>query len=309
MLPPRLRDHWNLLAQTAVWAFNIVRQFVAPPPSTALACPPDLLNCLSSTEQLAKYGLAVMIGLTMIATHFRGKRPDLLMWIGFAIIAFAAAYGSYAYYYHLQSKWICDVSEPTQPPPHNLRLKGETFIDDEVKSIAADEPCKGGCKQILSCFDNDPKQVWKNEEIDRRRLALTGTYFSVLPLFVLCIICTLQAIYCATQKGSPEDFKGYWESMNPVQTSPEVLLIIRVVNKKVSGELLNINALDSPEIFDARIQRGTLIFFHGRARIRYEMDHTSGTEASLSQKEIDNPKSWDLVKRNLDQTERPIQLT
>jgi len=285
-----LRSYWNLLFQLAVWGYDIVTKFIAPPPSTALACPPNVSDCLSSIENLAKYGLTFLIGLSLIATRSLGKRRHLPLWIILTVMALVGAYGSYAYYDRLQSKWICEV-DPQRPLI--LRIKGEQ-LTEEAQKLSSDPACMGEpkCKALLSCFENDPKQVWQSDEIDRRRVYLTATYFSVMPLFVLGIICITQAIYCAMQEDSAKQFVGRWKSSEAGESTRGIELVVIIANKKINGRLLN--ELDPPDIADAEIKGDTLTFVHGRNRTEYEMNLVNENEASLVQK--NNDKSRTLFK-------------
>jgi hypothetical protein len=285
-----LKLRWNLLMQLAIWAYDILAHFVSAPPTSALACAANDPNCVGSTEYLAKYGLAVVIGLSMIATSALRTRRYTLLWVVLALLIIGSAYRTNAWYLHLQNIWICDVTKPGGEL--KLRIKGE-HLTKEAGAMSSDPVCAGGCAGILSCFENDPKQVWLTEEINERRVYLTATYFSVLPLYALGIIFTVQALYCASRNVA-KTFAGHWKSTGTDDVGLVDLTII-IANNKIGGHLRNVSDLDSAAIQDALIKNETLTFTHGRSRTPYEMTLAGDGKALLSQ-ESDRERHWKLFK-------------
>lgn len=176
------RANWGLIAQCAIWVLSVVGTFVLSPPDTSTD---DNKIYLA----LAKFVVAVLIGLTVILASRWYHRKHSLSWALAALIFLVLAVYSFDTYQRWVNSWTCEYD-------NHKRITGSVFTQQGQNYVVMNPGIN--CKNLLLDFVGNNEDIWTKASIDERRLSLTRIYLLCIVLFTLCLLFIIQAVYCAT---------------------------------------------------------------------------------------------------------------
>lgn len=181
----RARTHWGLLAQCAVWVLSIIGTFVLSPPADV------------STDDnevylgLAKFVVAVIAGLVIVAASRWHKRKHSTWWAASAVLFLISAIFSFDSYQQRMDNWTCRYDGKRKIVGSILTPQGRSYSDSNPGM---------SCNDLLLDFAGKSEDIWVKESIDARRISLSRSYLLSITLFTLCLLSIIQAIYCITEK-------------------------------------------------------------------------------------------------------------
>lgn len=179
-----IKSTWGLLASFAIFIFGIVGSFVLPPPGwVASGGSTTLIN-------FAKFVVAALAGLILILVHKWNKRNHLARWTLVAIGSLVLSLLAYFAYQHLLDTRTCKYFD-------EVVVIGGTYTQ-HAQSYVRGTP-NASCSVLLEDFAGKADDVWTQDSINKSRYVLALAYISCIPLFTICIISIVQALYCITQ--------------------------------------------------------------------------------------------------------------
>lgn len=188
----RLKKTWNLLLQTAVWISSFTASIVLPPTGVTISEADPAARILKFTN----YIIAVVVGLSLIATKKLNRKKHLWLWIVLTAIFFCSS--CYLIYrsYELNNSLTCICNNQTV-------VKGTQYKAPQVVKLYFPNgvDCPTLCQNFVTTDKKVvPEKVWTETSINDSRRTLFLNYLGCFPLVALTIICVVQAIYCSTRK-------------------------------------------------------------------------------------------------------------
>ena len=179
------RKTWGFVAQFVVFIFGILGSFLLPPPGWATT---------SGDQRVVRLGqfiVAVLVGLILLLVQRWNKKQHVSRWVLLTVTFLALAIAAFFAYQHLLDTRTC-------------RYAGQTVVigtryAEQVKSYLNENP-NSTCSSLLEDFAGESEDIWTRESIDCSRYILAGIYIINLPLFTICVIAVVQAIYCGTRE-------------------------------------------------------------------------------------------------------------
>jgi hypothetical protein len=175
------RKSWGLLAQAAVWVLGILGGFLLPPPAGADAAEGD------SLLRLAQFVATIVIGLILIAAHRWRLRRHAGRWATLSSVLLVLGIGALLGYQHLAGSWTAAYLDERV-------VVGSAFTDQGARHTAA-HPEQTTSDLVFECADNT-ENIWTADSIRQRRLILAGLYLGNVPLFTVCLMAMVQALFC-----------------------------------------------------------------------------------------------------------------
>jgi hypothetical protein len=179
----QIKKIWGTLAQAAAWVLGIIGGFLLPPPVGA--------EGNQVWPKLAEFVIAALVGLLFLPSHRWNKKRHAKWWWLVALISLVAAVASFFAYQRLTYSATCET------------LGGaRVVIGNEYTAHGADYVKENpgiSCADLIDQHIGKTEDVWTKRSIDLARLKLAATYIACGPLFTLCIMTLVQAIYCATK--------------------------------------------------------------------------------------------------------------
>lgn len=173
-----LKEIWGPLAQAAIWIFGIVGSFILQPPVTANQ---------TQWPSLAKFIIAVCVGLLVVPGFLLRKKKHWLWWELAAVVFVAAAIGSIFVYQHLTDSSTCTYQG-------QLVVIGKMYTPHGAE-YAKENPGIS-CGDLIDQHVGKVEDVWMKDSIDSARLKLLASYLACMPLFTIGLMSLLQGIYC-----------------------------------------------------------------------------------------------------------------
>lgn len=177
------QKHWGAVAQGGTWVLGIVGGFLLPPP-------------LGTDDnhvwlKLAEFVAAVSVGLLFLPSRRWGKKKHAKWWWLVAALSLVISIVSFFGYQRLTYSSTCVTVDGARVvigkdyTPH-----GTEYIHDNPGI---------SCTDLIDQHVGVVEDVWTKQSIDSARLKLAATYIACLPLFTLCIMSLVHAMYCATR--------------------------------------------------------------------------------------------------------------
>jgi|KBSSwiStaDraftv2_1062776.scaffolds.fasta_scaffold207451_2 hypothetical protein len=187
-----LKKTWNLLVQTAVWISSFTAAILLPPTGVTVSEADPAGRVLKYTNFI----IAVVVGLSLIATKAFNRRKHLWLWIILSLFFFGLS--TYLIYKNFQvnNMLTCSCSGKTI-------VKGTTYKEPEL--IARFFPSGVDCNILCQHFVTPdgtivPERVWTENSINDSRRTLFLSYVICFPAVALTIISVVQAIYCSGRR-------------------------------------------------------------------------------------------------------------
>jgi MFS family permease len=175
----RLKNNWNLIAQTGVWLMGIIAGFVVAP---QLGGPQDE----KSVWNLTQFIVNILVGLMLVLTIKFKKKHNLKHWVATTVVALLLGLVGYFSYMNQRGGCTCRYYSKTVLVGRRLR-----------------EPSKEEntpCEELLKTHAGDVAEIWTSDSITRCRMILAISYVSTVPVFAIALISVLQAVYIVTPK-------------------------------------------------------------------------------------------------------------
>jgi hypothetical protein len=179
----QVKGIWGPLAQAGAWVAGIIGGFLLPPPVGAEE------NKL--WLRFAQFVITIVVGLMILPSRKWRRKKDAKWWWLMAAICLAAAVGSFFAYQRVTYSSTCETLEG-----------GRVVIGYEYTPHGADyirENPGISCADLIDQHIGKTEDVWTKRSIDAARMKLTITYIACIPLFTICLMALIQAIYCATK--------------------------------------------------------------------------------------------------------------
>jgi hypothetical protein len=178
---------WGLVTQFAVFIFGVVGSFLLPPPGWASS------GGNKTVVRLAQFIVAVLVGLIFLLVQRWNKRKHVSRWAIFAILFLALSVSAFFVYQHLLDTRTCQYV--------NDAVVIGTRYTEHAQSYLRENP-NSTCSSLLDDFAGKAEDIWTKDSINQSRYILASTYILNLPLFTICIIAVVQALYCSQAKAS-----------------------------------------------------------------------------------------------------------
>lgn len=179
----QVKKIWGPLAQAGTWVAGIIGGFLLPPPIGA----EDNKLWL----RFAQFVITIVVGLLVLPGRKWNRKKHAKWWWMVTAICLVAAVASFFAYQRLTYSSTCQT------------LDGDVVvIGHEYTPHGADYVRENpgiSCTDLIDQHIGKTEDVWTKQSIDSARLKLAVTYIACIPLFTICIMALIQAIYCATK--------------------------------------------------------------------------------------------------------------
>lgn len=194
-MQPKLKLHswltqtrrlWDTAAKSVTWITGIIGPFLLPPPIGA-----------SHEEktiwlQLTVFIVTVLVLLMFVAGQKLNKKHHIRWWGGLSAILLILAIISFVGYQYLSSVRTCKYN-------NEIVVIGTSYTEQAIHFMSSHKD--HSCEYLLDSAAGKAGDIWTKESIDRTRIHLALTYLSCVPLFTLCIIGVIQAVYISETTG------------------------------------------------------------------------------------------------------------
>ena len=177
------QSSWILLAQAGIWVLGIVAGFLLPPPVGAEAD-------AKVWVRFAQFVVTVGVGLVLLAALRWQRKKDTLRWATLSGLMLVLATVAFFGYQMCLARWTV--------PYHND--SGRVVVGFELNDFGRrwkELHPERTLYDIVMDARGEVDTYWTRESLNQRRLALAALYVLTMPLLMLCIIATVQAIRCA----------------------------------------------------------------------------------------------------------------
>jgi len=179
---------WNLLLHAGTSVMATIASFWVPPP-------PDLPSDNETMVSFGKFVVVILAGLMILPMMKWSKKKHAGLWgiiTAASLILGIIAFFSFQYL----------VKTSTVKHGDKVLYIG-TEVREDVKSFIDKHPGYGK-EELLENAGWNPKMIWTEKSLDRRRLILSMVYVLCIPFFAIAIMAVVQLIYCAgSRSGSP----------------------------------------------------------------------------------------------------------
>lgn len=176
---------WGLVTQLAVFIFGVVGSFLLPPPGWASS------GGNETVVRLAQFIVAVLAGLVFLFVQRWRKKKHVRRWVILTITFLALSVVAFFAYQQLLDVRTCKYADQSVAIGTSYTQHAAAYVREHTNST---------CESLLADFAGKAEDIWTKESIDRSRYILAGSYILNLPLFTLCIIGVVQALYCNQSK-------------------------------------------------------------------------------------------------------------
>ena len=179
---------WQWIAQLAAWLLGLFSSFLLPPP---MGFDGD------AVASFAQFALTVLVGLFIfLVRRFREPKHAPCWWIA-ASLALLLSVASFLRYQYLREVWTCDYFG------ERLIVGSSQDLTPQGASYFQQNPGVS-CDQALQDFIGRVEDAWTTNAIAARRMWLAVVYLAILPLLMVSVLGTLQALRCGRSR-PPDD--------------------------------------------------------------------------------------------------------
>ena len=178
----QIGKYWNILADAAAVVLGIIGTFLYPPPT----------EIAKDNEQwlgLAKFIIAGLLGLLFVFALRWNRKSDAGNWWITGLIFLALSVGAFFAYNHLTTLWTCPCFD------------GRVVIgrSDQKTELGRSKNPDTSCRELLEDNQCIADRLWRDDSIKGNRFILAAMYIACMPLFTICIVAIIQAIFCMLQ--------------------------------------------------------------------------------------------------------------
>ena len=137
--------------------------------------------------------VAVLVGLIFLVVQRWKTKRHVSRWAIFAAMFLVLSVLSFFAYQHLLDTRTCRYARTSVVIGTRYTIRAETYIGENPTST---------CASLLEDFAGQVEDIWTKDSINNSRYILAGVYILNLPLFTVCIISLVQALYCSQSKRS-----------------------------------------------------------------------------------------------------------
>jgi hypothetical protein len=177
----RIRNQWRVLSAGAIWIFGIIATFVIPP-----------FFLEQSWIYFTRFVVAIITGLSFIATARWARKQHALGWAIVTLVLLIAGVGFYFTYDSLMRRWAV-------PYGRTRVLIGSTYSDfaQDYRQQFRNTNGRDLSDQELVWHNGGPDGLWRQDEIESRRIIATSLYIANVVLPACCIVALTQALACS----------------------------------------------------------------------------------------------------------------
>ena len=175
---------WGFVAQFAVFIIGVVSSFLLGPPGWAATTGDRTL------VRLGQFIVTVLVGLVFLLVRRWNKKAHVGRWVLLAVVSLAFSISAFFSYQHFLDTRTCPYADEAVVIGTVYTTHAQSYLGENPNST---------CTSLLGDFIGKTDDIWTKDSINRSRYVLAGTYILNLPLFTICIISVVQAIYCSGQ--------------------------------------------------------------------------------------------------------------
>jgi len=182
----RIESQWKKLLPAATLIMGVIGNFWHEPPPGLGA------ESARTITYFSQFIITVLIGLMVLPMmKWSGRKRYAFFWGKIAAIALLAGIAAFFTYQNLSEEWP-------------LNQQGEVLyigskLRDDVKVFVRRNPDLARF-ELLEYAGWDPRNIWTEKSLHRRRMILTGVYVLCTPLFAIAIMAVAQVLYCSSRK-------------------------------------------------------------------------------------------------------------
>lgn len=188
-----VRRNWGTLTQGAVLILSVISSFLLAPPAGASEGDANVYT------NLARFVVAVLVGLMLVLSRKFNRPPHVKFWWGIAVVLLVSSIAAFLGYQHLTNERTCRYLNQTIVIGADFTPMATNFLNENLDVKQSGRRCE----LLLDAFPGDAEEsaasrageIWTSQSIEHSRLLLAITYLSCLPLFTVCLIAVVQAIY------------------------------------------------------------------------------------------------------------------
>jgi hypothetical protein len=182
----RIGSQWKKLLPAATLIIGVVGNFWHEPPPGLGA------ESSKSITYFSQFIVTVLIGLMVLPMlKWSGRKTHAYLWGKIAVIALIAGITAFFSYQYLSDEWTFR---------HNDKILYIGSVPrEDVKEFIQRNPGLSH-SELLEYAGWDPRNIWTEKSLHRRRLILTGVYVLCTPLFAIAIMAVAQVLYCSNKK-------------------------------------------------------------------------------------------------------------
>ncbi len=181
----RVKKSWGTLAQSALWIICVVGSFLLPPPVGFSGSGQHIWTALG------KFVVTVLVGLMIVAGRKWNKKGQARAWAIVAAALLVVAVSTFISYQSLLFSHTCTYSSKEV-------VIGNVYTEHALTYLQK-YPGKS-CEALLEDFVGKADDIWTQESINHERTTLAEVYLSCLPLFAMCMMAIVHAVYLEKMK-------------------------------------------------------------------------------------------------------------
>jgi uncharacterized membrane protein YqhA len=172
---------WGLLVELAVFIFGIIGTFLVPPPGWTTSTGDATL------VRLGQFIIAVLAGLFLLLAAKWKHRKHVSRWAITCVVCLLLSVLAYFGYQKLKDARTCEYAQQEVIIGTDYTTHGREYLQNNPTAT---------CQSLLEDFVGKADDIWTKDSINASRFILAGTYIGIIPLFTICIMSLVQALYC-----------------------------------------------------------------------------------------------------------------
>lgn len=176
---------WGFVTQFAVFIFGILGSFLLPPPGWATTSGDQ------TVVRLGQFVVAVLVGLIFLLVQRWNKKQHVARWVVFTVVFLVLSVAAFfAYQYFLDTR-TCRYADQTVVIGTRYTEQAQLYVVEKPNAT---------CTSLLEDAAGQSDDIWTKDSINNSRYVLASIYILNLPLFTICVISVVQAVYCGSRE-------------------------------------------------------------------------------------------------------------
>lgn len=180
-----IKKTWGLVTQLAVFIFGVIGSFLLPPPGWVSS------GGDTTVVRLTQFVVTVLVGLILLLVRKWSKKKHVRRWVVLTVVSLAVSISTFFAYQYLLDTRTCQYADQTIVIGTSYTQHAASYVGENANST---------CASLLEDFAGKAEDIWTRDSINTSRYILAGTYVLNLPLFTICIIGVVQALYCSQSR-------------------------------------------------------------------------------------------------------------